>query len=1305
MSRRFAKLLSLSVLLLGIPLLVLAQTSTTSVRGVITDPQGAVVPNATVTLNDPATGTSHTATTGAQGEYQFLQVVPGTYSLTASGRGFSDAKAANVHLLVNTPSTVNLKLQLAGATETVEVEGETPTLNTQDASIGNAFNNTQIMELPLEGRDPVGILSLQPGVAYVGNNVDQSYDSRGGSVNGARSDQTNITLDGIDDNNQNLGLAFQGALRSTLDSLQEFRVTTTNSNADSGRSSGAQVSLVTKSGTNNLHGTVYEYNRDTFGTANDWFNKRAEIAAGEPNVPGKLIRNTYGGSIGGPIIKDRAFFFGTYEGQRTRETFQATRTVPSLLFRQGILQYEDGTQPKPNIITVTPQQFASMDPNCSRLGTCPLGPGVNPAVLQVLQQYPAPNTTSVGDGLDYQGFTFAAAVPTNLNTYIAKFDFNINQRQTLFVRANLQNDNLVNPTAADVQQFPGQPANVTNRNNAKGLAIGHTWTVTDHLVNNARYGLTRLSLGASGLQNQGFVHFRGSDDVQGFTPTDLTVLPVHNWDDDVTWTRGNHTFQFGGDWRYINDIRSSNNFSFFGASTNPSWLTDSGFANSGQSFDPAAKQFQSLGLPAVGGQFTQSYDLAVATLAGIVSEGFSNYNRDKTGATLATGQPAARHFHNNELEFYGQDSWHMRPNLTLTGGLRYSMLQPPYEVNGQQVAPTVDLSQWFKQRGAAMLQGQTFDTTIPFDLSGRANGKQPYWSWDYGDIAPRVAFAYSPNFDSGWLGKLVGSNGKTAIRGGFGIYYDHFGEGVVNTFDQYGSFGLTTQLGNAAGLLSPDTAPRYSGLFNIPSSLIIPAPSGGFPFVPPTSADTGGFAITWGMDNKLKTPYAEVVDFSIQRELPKNFVLETAYVGRFAHRLLQEEDMAEPLNIRDPKSGMTYFQAATLLAKAGNAGVPIEALQNIPFWEDLFPAAAGTPLTTVDSSGNVVNTGCASGNLGISPSATQAIYNIYTCGIGNETTPLSIIDVPGESNFDSIGNGGCFPACSALGPFAFYNPQFSSLYVWRSVGNSSYNGGQVMLRHRGHGLQFDFNYTYSKSMDVGSNAERINEFQGFGFASQIINTWFPKQLRSVSDFDTTHQINSNWVYDLPFGEGRHWGSSWHGFANALLGGWTLTGIYRWTSGYPFTVEPGLGFWATNWQLTSADMLIGAKPKTGTFIDANGNPNVFQASTNSTADANLVNVNGGPFRNAFPGESGQRNNLRGPGYFDIDSGIHKTFKITERQNLQFTWQVFNVLNDVRFDVGSMQFNGNNSISSAATFGEFTNTLTQPRHMELALRYSF
>ncbi|MGD1081850.1 MAG: TonB-dependent receptor [Candidatus Sulfotelmatobacter sp.] len=1259
-----------------------SQVATTSVKGTVSDAKGAVVTQATVTLENSSTGFSRSTKTNGQGEYEFVQIPPGTYAITATASGFGTTKVNGAQLLVNTPGTQNLQLQVAAAATVVEVQGQAELVNTQDASIGNAFDSKQILNLPFEGRDPVGILSLQPGVAFVGDsrNVDQSMDSRGGSVNGARSDQTNITLDGVDNNDQNEGLAFQGALRSTLDSLEEFRVATSNSNADSGRSSGAQVSLVTKSGTNNFHGTLYEYSRSSIGEANDWFNEHAQVGSGLPNKPGELIRNTFGLSFGGPIIKDKLFFFATYEGQRTRENLQVTRTVPSMLLRNGTIQYFDtnGT-----LQQLGPAQIASMDPNCSGLGTCPQGPGVNPAILALLNTYPTPNTTAAGDGLNFVGDTFPAAVPSKLDTYIVKLDGNLTSHQQLYVRGNLQNDHFVNSDPGSAPQFAGRPANITNENNVKGLAVGHVWTINNNLINNGRYGYARPNLSGSGLQIQHFITLRGLDNPQGESSTDLVNSPVHNFVDDLSWRRGNHTLEFGGNWRIINDIRSANDLSYLGAETNPSWLTFSGFANTGQSLDPAA-----FGFPKVANG--QAYDLAMATLAGVISEGFSNYNRTKTGSVLAEGDPANRHFKSNEFETYAQDAWRVRPNLTLTFGARYTLLQPPYETTGLQVGPTSSINDWFNKRANAMEQGQAYAPLLQFGLNGKANGGSPYWAWDYKNIAPRIAFAWSPSGSGdGWLSRLLGSSGKTSIRGGFGIYYDHFGEGIVNSFDKNGSFGLTTAISNPASILTPDTAPRFTGYNNIPASVIIPAPAGGFPLTPPDTLSTGGFEITWGMDNKIKTPYSEVFDFSMTRELPSGFIVEASYIGRMSHHLLQEEDLAMPLNIVDPTSKTSYFQAGTLLSKAANAGTKITDLAPIPYWENLFPGAAGQlGFGPPGGSPTKNNAGCAPGvdYTDANYTATQAVYDMWSCYVGNETSALFNLDVPDL----------CVPSCSTLGPYAYFDSQYSSLYGWRSIGNAAYNGLQLTMRHKGRGLDFDFNYTYSKSIDVGSNAERINEFEGGGFASQVINSWSPAQLRAPSDFDTTHQFNSNWVWELPVGSGKHFGGGMHGASQALLGGWTLTGIFRWTSGYPFTVEPGLGFWATNWQLTSADFLVGPAPTTGTFTDPSGNPNVFKGDPTQVATS---------FRHAYPGESGQRNNLRGPGYFGIDSGLAKMWNVTEHQNLRFSWEVFNSTNTPRFDVGSMQNVGNNSVASGSTFGEYTKTMTLPRIMQFALRYSF
>lgn len=1289
------------VLLVLISNLAWSQIATTSLKGTVYDAKGAVVTDATVTLANPATGFSRTTKTNGQGEYEFVQIPPATYNLSAVASGFGTAKVAGVKLLVDTPATQNFTLNVATSAEVVEVQGTTEMVNTEDASIGNAFESKQLLNLPSEGRDAVWILSLQPGVTYVGGkNVDQSYDSRGGSVNGARSDQTNVTLDGVDNNDVNNGNAFQGALRTTLDSLEEFRVATSNSNADQGRSSGAQVSLLTKSGTNHFHGSFYEYNRSNIGEANDWFNEHAQVGAGLPNTPPHLIRNTFGATVGGPIITDKLFFFGAYEGQRTNESLEVSRVVPSTLFRQGTLQYLTGSG---NLVQISPTQFAKMDL---------LGVGVNTAAQQMFNKYyPTSNGTNCGDGLNFVCYTFPAAVPTGLNTYILKLDANLTSRQTLYVRGNLQNDHVIQPLAANAPQFPGRSANITDKDNAKGIAAGHVWTITNNVINNFRYGYTRPSSGISGLQTQPYIEFRGLDNAVGETATQFFIPPVHNFIDDLSWKRGNHTLEFGGNWRMINDIRSNNALSFLGGYTNPSWLLGSGYtcgACAPNGFNPTQ-----IGQPAVGGtntgdnvNFVQAYDLAVSSLAGVISEGFSDYNRTKSGAVLPVGVPAYRHFKSNEFETYVQDAWHVRPNLTLTFGARYTLLQPPFETSGTQVGPTTSLHDWFNQRANGMLVGQPYAPLITFDLNGQANGKSPYWAWDYKNIAPRIAFAWAPSGSgSGWTDRLLGSAGKTSIRGGFGIYYDHYGEGIVNSFDENGSFGLTTTLSNAAGVLSAGggggnpTAPRFTGLNNVPgitpgctaanNCIIIAPPAGSFPQTPPSSLTSGGYAITWGMDNKIQTPYSEVLDLSLTRELSRGFVVEASYIGRMSHHLLQEVDLAMPLDLVDPSSKTDYFKAATMLSQAYNAGTNISSLAPIPYWENLFPGAAGQlGFGPPGSSGNL---GCAPGDSASATNytATQAVYDMWSCYVGNETSALFNLDVPDL----------CFPACSKLGANSYFDSQFSSLYAWKSIGNAAYNGLQLMLRHKGNGLDFDVNYTFSKAIDVGSNAERINEFQGFGFASQVINSWAPGALRSVSDFDTTHQLNANWVFELPFGRGKRFGSELHGVGQAVLGGWSLTGIFRITSGYPFSVEPGLGYWATNWQLTSAAITL-KKPKTGVYTDPSGNPNVFQGDpTQIGSPAN------GYFRFAYPGESGQRNNLRGPGFSETDAGLAKMWSITEHQNVRFAWEAFNIFNTPSFDVGQLQYAGNNSMTTGPTFGEYQKTMAEPRIMQFSLRYSF
>ncbi|HYK35553.1 TonB-dependent receptor [Alloacidobacterium sp.] len=1225
-----------------------AQTATTSLRGTVKDPSGAVVPGAAISLTDNATGKVLQTTSGSGGEYQFNQIPPAKYTIKVTAGGFANQSKV-AELLVNQPATIDFSLSVQASEEVVNVSAEAETLNTSDATLGNSFNNATIQSLPSEGRNVPQLLALQPGVLYLGQDNDQKNDSRSGAVNGGRSDQGNVTIDGLDDNDQITGDAFTGILRQTLDSVEEFRVTTSNSNSDSGRSSGAQISMVTKSGTNQFHGSVYEYHRPTFTVANDWFNKQAQLANGEPNIPGKLIRNTFGAAVGGPIKKDKLFFFANYEGQRTAENTQVNQTAPTATFQQGLViyQYTTDGQTVAGNQTLTAADIAKMDPNCSGNGTCPWGPGINPNALAVFaKQYPAANGSNAGDGGFNSGsYTFSSPSPGSLNTSIAKLDYRPSDRQAFFVRGNLQKD-----TSAGPEQFPGQPPSFNLVDNSKGIAGGYTLTLTPNLVNDLRYGYTRQGFSNRGQVDDDYVSFRFLNQPLARTFSTLQNVPVHNIVDNVSWTKGRHTISGGANWRLISNNNTTNTNSFTIASTNEYWLVNGGtIANTGTSLDPAA-----FGYPAVccgtSNGFTNSYNIAIGLITGLVPETEAQYNYNvsadgTTGNQYADGAFIKRQFKANEFEYYLQDAWRVSPKLTLTFGIRHSLLQTPYETSGQQLAPTTSTHDWFMQRAANAALGNPYEPILTFAPNGQARGKSAYWPMQKNNIAPRFSFAYA-------------ADSKTSIRGGFGMFYDHFGQGIVSSFDQLGSFGLTTTVTTPASTYSADTSPRFTGINSIPA---LPPGLGqpstiSYPYTPPVT----GFAIAFGLDDHLKTPYSYAADFSIQKELGQGFVFETAYVGRFGRHLMQQLDLAEPVNFVDTKSATNYFTAATELSK--DVDESLTTVPTIPYWEDLFPnlATGGT-------------------------SATQYIYdNFWVFNRGNETGALQALDTP-----QSVGGAGaCDPSNGGLGCYRFWQPQFSSLFSFSSIGNSSYNALQFILRHAmSHGLEVDLSYVFSKSLDMGSDTERMVYNTGF---STILNSFNPKLNKGVSDFDTANNVTANWVYQLPVGRGQHFGGGMNGWADAFLGGWQWSGLYRWTTGLPFgIIAPA---WGTNYEVQSYMVKTGPV-MTHKHIQSNGSPQAF-------ADPNNLAL-----RLPYPGEAGERNNFRGDGIFDIDSGLTKSWKITEGQNVKFSWEVFNVTNSVRYDLNATTTTSFTNTYGSGALGVYAATMSLPRKMQFSLRYSF
>ena len=1314
------KILGLAGVLLLAVTSVVAQMGTSSVGGVVLDKSGAAIPGAKVSISNNGQALQRSAETNNAGEYRFLALPPGNYTLTVEKPGFHKYERLSLDLAVNVPVTSNVTMEVGALSEKIDVAAEAETLNTTDASLGNAFSETQVKELPLESRNVPDLLTLQAGVLYTGDrpDVDRSVDTRSGAVNGARSDQSNVTVDGIPANDKG-GDAFTSVLPVTLDSIQEFRVTTTNYGADQGVSSAAQVALVTKSGTNSFHGSVYEYNRNSAFSANDYFIKAAQIDSDLPNKPPQLNRNIFGASLGGPILKDRFYFFLNFEGYRDAEAISAERTIPTASLRNGVMQYYclngDTTQCPGNSVTVngttytapagymalSPTQITAMDSH-----SLAPQPGPNPIVEQYMESYPLPNDATVGDGVNTAGYRFRAATHTKKNWYIAKLDYNLtaNGQHRLSLSGALANENL-----AGAPFLPGTPPETTTVNFNKGLIASYSAVFSPTLLNSFRYGFVRQSSGNIGDSNQPWNYLNFD---QGITRSESFQRPIHNFTDDLSWVHGKHTWQFGFQFAILRDPESNLNSSFSAGFANQDWMFNSGISQPTNT-DPLNPSNN--GYPEVDSSFTTNYDSSITSLLGMITLGDAVYNYQRDGSTLAAGAPVARRFAEDSYEMYAQDTWKVKPNLTLTLGLRYSLFSPPWETNGLQVGTNVNLGDWFNARGKGMLQGipSNAQPLISYQWAGPANGKPGYYGWDTKDFGPKVAFAWSPNPSGGWLQKLFGNSGTSSIRGGFGIVYDRVGESLVDTFDQNGSFGLSTQLNNPSDYETSITAPRLTSMNTIPQNdnsipphpILEPPPAGGFPQQYPV----GLGAISWGIDPNLKTPYSYTVDFAMSRQLKSNFTLDVAYVGRMSHRLLAQDDLAMPLDIVDKQSGLDYFTAERGLAQVFRpqllAGVsnptqsfsPSQVSAKVQqFWTNqIQPLVAG---------GAYPLNGCTGGQSLTTQNPVIFAFDTFCSTAFNDSLALYNLDYNGYTDAN-IPSQTYF---SSGGQYSYYAPQFSSLYAWRSIAWSNYNALQATLRHKmAHGVQFDFNYTLSKAIDISSDAERVGPASSgslLGLNNNIINAWNPAAQKGVASFDATHQINSNWVIELPFGRGRMLGRDSNRALDAVIGGWQFSGLFRWTSGFPVTVDNGFSAFPTNFEMEGNADKVGPvttgvylNTPTGTAGQSNPSPNIFKNG--------ILAINS--FSYAWAGESGARNPIRGDGFFGIDIGLAKRWRMpwTDKQSLQFRWEAFNITNTAKFDAQSALLSDNLGLGSATTFGNYSGLLTNPRIMQFALRYEF
>jgi hypothetical protein len=1219
---------------------------TSAVTGVVTDTTGAVMPGVEVKLTDTKTGTEQSTKTNEQGVYLFVKAAPGSgYKLTFTAQGFDTVLKTDISLGVGVTETHNVQMSVGQITNTVTVtsSGEA-TLNTTDASLGNVISTRRLQELPIQIRNsPAALIGLQPGV--VGNNVGTGATNRVGSVIGSRADQGNITVDGIDANDQATGQFAATVGNAPIDAIQEFRTVSTNPGASEGRSSGGQIQMVTKGGGNDFHGNVREYNRTALTAANTFFNNKSGVERPQ------LTRNQFGGSLGGPIKRNDLFFFFDYEGRRDAQGVAYLRNVPLSHFRSGGLAFLNNTagcpttarlDTRPDCITIlTPAQVAALDPR---------GIGANQALLGFInQRYPEANDLTAGNGINTGGFRFNAPSRRSDDTYTTRLDWNATERQKVFGRFNIARRTQTDTINTVAQQFPGDPETGQIIVKDYSWVVGHTWTLGSSLVNQATVGVSRSGLEFPANFAPAFPNsftFGGglSAPYARISSQDRFVL-VPTIRDDLTWTKGKHTLTFGGVIKPI-DSKSGivNDFNF--PTVGLGGLTTTLNA----SLRPAT-----IG---AGAARTGNYDAAFAFLLGRYAQVATNFNYDTSGAAFAPGTGKKRDFRYNEYEVYAQDSWKLRTDLTLTYGLRWQYYAAPYEANGFQAGNDVDFRNLYdiRQRNAATgVSGPAAEPFLRYDLLGKENNARGYYEPDLNNFAPRLSFAWTPSFRSGLLGKVFGDR-KTVIRGGGSAVYDRVAGTLTFIQDQVTYLfdnSKTTAFGGSDARVALLNDPRFTGIGSLPVQNVAPVITRPFtPFVDSTGFPTGNETgeANYALDQQFRIPYSIQYSFGFQRELPGNFLLDVAYVGRQGRKLFTQADASQILDFKDPASGQSMLTAFNLLQAQIQSGAPITAQ---PWFENQISAALGAP--------------CARA-FGASCTAFLAAALTDLIEIGDTADTIQAL----------FGAG-------LLNPNVGLSGQFSTNAYITNLGSSSYNGMLLSLRKRfSRGLEFDFNYTVSHSIDNQSSV--VNTVFG-GLVCDLRNL---RVCRGNSDFDIRHLMNVNGIYELPFGRGRWLGGNASRWLDAFIGGWKVSGIYTYRSGLPFGTTTGsfpVGFVFDS----PAAFNNGAASALRERIHDSGSTIQFFGDS-ATALAAL--------RYPRHGEIGNRNVLRSSGFWNLDTALIKDIKMpwSERQELRIIWQAFNAFNHHSFGLP-------NANIASPSFGQITGSVSAPREMQFALRYQF
>jgi hypothetical protein len=1260
----------------------LAQTSTSRITGTVFDSTGAVVPGATITALNEATGIAQTQTTTEAGIYSFPSLPVGTYMLTVEKSGFKTAKQTGNILLVNTPLTVDIALAAGEVSEVVTVQAGAEQIQTANATIGNVIEHKAIEQLPLNGRNPLNLIAYEPGVVQ----RSQGGVGSGVHVNGSRDRAFNVTIDGIDANESSAPNPTSNIYRLTPDSVQEYRVTTNNATAEEGRNSGASISVATRSGTNELHGNVFYFLRNDKLNANDFFSNAQGLEKH------KVKLDQPGFDISGPIRKNKTFFFFSYQHTKVDFTtpiaetfgipivytptaltgnfrfFRADPTCNSNTGAGNCFRIGSTIITNNNVLLVNPttgglrtdlgvRECASgTDVNCvanyNMLASAnnPRGIGLDTTMSAFFKAYPSPNRYDCGDALNTACFVWDPPTQHKGPAYNIRIDHNLTQNQNIFGRYLQATYNTLggDPLNARPVVFPGFPPQGEVFRDTKNFALGHRWTISPRLVNELTMGFGRFQfLFTQGEANPAFPNispftFQNVSNPFLNTPRTERAVTVPQVIDNLHIARGAHQIGTGINFRFYRHVDRRGQPG--GTNVTPNLVFDAGI-RAPTAFGFVLPTTASSSRAGINSTDSTRLQNSINELMGIparLSQAFlGNLNQDVFLPFQSNGVVSLQDIRTdvNQFNFYVQDEWKWRPNLTLNYGVRW-------EVNP-----------------AASTPGYTFVPATPITgTPGPANPvvNQPgavtfvkadkWWNRsNLGAIGPRLGLAWSPDYKSGFLHRLFGDNGHSVVRLGYGL-----------AFDPISSFQVTAVAGSVPGLRTSCSStvggtttagcapvPDLTITQGFPQSLAPPSTKPSSFLTPPLLLNSNAPTIS-SFAPDLKLPTVHQWNVSFQRELPGGFVMESAYIGRRGLRLLNSYDINQ-IDAAPILPSFLMLQANNVAPNCLPSGATRDSSQ--PACVAPFPASQ-IPLLTAGVSG------------------------INAAFVNNSTVQGQLVTNAAGALAARIEN-------TTLGFKLRPNQQFNRITYIDNSGDSYYHAAQFTLRRRfTSGLGLNLAYTFAKSIDTQS-VDPVGTSSGGGLSTTTsrapANIRNFRNERAASDFDRTHVLTAASVWELPVGHGRHFLSDMPGVLNHVLGGWTINTIYTFMTGEPFQVNSGV--LTGNGSHVSRALVL--DPSVVAHLQEL--PNVIGP---------VVFENNRAFAIPPPGSDGSgRNIYRGPSYWNVDLGIVKMFNITERFRIQFRTEMFNAFNHPNFDNPRSASVGSPTITSSQ-FGRTCCTTVAP-----------